>query len=111
VHRRTAAQSVAPHTTAQGEDWFALVNCWLTCALRQPVPYRDSKLTMMFRDYFQEVRECSRFCILPLSEKTKQGAGRAAMVVNVNPQVADYDETARVMKFSAMAQVRGRHLC
>ena len=26
------------------------------------------------------------------------------MLVNVNPQVSDYDETSRVLKFSAMAQ-------
>lgn len=51
----------------------------------KPVPYRDSKMTRLFQDYFS-------------------GQGRAAMIVNVNPQVSDYDETSRVMKFSAIAQ-------
>jgi hypothetical protein len=92
----------------------------------RPVPYRDSKLTMMFRDYFQvcprplshvkstlllqfAVTLLSVFasvctCSLGSLAAVQEGAGRAAMVVNVNPQVADYDETSRVMKFSAMAQ-------
>ena len=52
----------------------------------QVVPFRDSKMTRLFQEYFQT------------------GLGRAAMLVNVNPQVSDYDETSRVLKFSAMAQ-------
>lgn len=49
------------------------------------VPYRESKMTRLFQDYFS-------------------GQGKASMIVNVNPQAADYDETSRVMKFSAVAQ-------
>lgn len=53
---------------------------------KQAVPFRDSKMTRLFQDYFSN------------------GTGRAVMLVNVNPQVSDYDETSRVLKFSAMAQ-------
>ena len=49
------------------------------------VPFRDSKMTRLFQDYFT-------------------GHGKATMIVNVNPQISDYDETLRVMKFSAMAK-------
>ncbi|KAK0075210.1 hypothetical protein PV325_007238 [Microctonus aethiopoides] len=49
------------------------------------VPYRDSKLTHLFKNYFD-------------------GEGRVRMVVCVNPRADDYDETIQVMKFAEMTQ-------
>lgn len=54
----------------------------------QLVPFRDSKLTRLFQDYFV-------------------GNGRAMMVVNVSPTNADYAETHHVLNFSTLA----RELC
>jgi hypothetical protein len=50
-----------------------------------PVPFRESKMTRLFQDYFM-------------------GTGRAAMIVNINPQYTDYDESARVLRFCTLAQ-------
>lgn len=52
---------------------------------QKAVPFRDSKMTRLFQDYFT-------------------GHGVAAMLVNINPQVSDYDESSRVLKFSSIAQ-------
>ncbi|XP_064077220.1 LOW QUALITY PROTEIN: kinesin-like protein KIF23 [Macrobrachium nipponense] len=48
------------------------------------VPYRDSKLTHFFKNYFD-------------------GEGKVKMVVCVNPKADDYDETLPVMKFAELA--------
>ena len=49
------------------------------------VPYRDSKLTHLFKNYLD-------------------GEGEVRMVVCVNPRADDYDETLQVMKFAEMSQ-------
>ena len=54
----------------------------------QRVPCRDSKITMMFENFF--------YC--------KPGCGSLRMMVCVNPQPADYDENIHVMAFAEMTQ-------
>lgn len=49
------------------------------------VPYRDSKLTHLFKNYFD-------------------GEGQVKMVVCINPRAEDYDETSQVMKFAEITQ-------
>ncbi|XP_043260428.1 kinesin-like protein KIF23 [Colletes gigas] len=49
------------------------------------VPYRDSKVTHLFKNYFD-------------------GEGAVRMIVCVNPSVDDYDETIQVMKFAEVSQ-------
>ncbi|KZW02618.1 kinesin-domain-containing protein [Exidia glandulosa HHB12029] len=49
------------------------------------VPFRHSKLTEIFMDFFT-------------------GGGRASMIVNVNPYDTGFDENSHVMKFSALAR-------
>ncbi|XP_025263958.1 kinesin-like protein KIF23 [Camponotus floridanus] len=49
------------------------------------VPYRDSKLTHLFKNYFD-------------------GEGQVRMIVCVNPRADDYDETIQVLKFAEMTQ-------
>jgi kinesin family member 23 len=49
------------------------------------VPYRDSKLTHLFKNFFD-------------------GEGQVKMIVCVNPRSEDYDETAHVMKFAEITQ-------
>lgn len=49
------------------------------------VPYRDSKLTHLFKNYFD-------------------GEGKVRMVVCLNPSSADYDESIHVMRFAEMTQ-------
>ncbi|XP_052787573.1 kinesin-like protein KIF23 isoform X2 [Mya arenaria] len=49
------------------------------------VPYRDSKLTHLFKNYFD-------------------GDGRVRMVICVNPKAEEYDETVHVMKFAEISQ-------
>ncbi|UYV61401.1 pav [Cordylochernes scorpioides] len=51
----------------------------------QMVPYRESKLTHLFKSYFE-------------------GEGSIKMVVCVNPKPSDYDETIHVMKFAELTQ-------
>lgn len=48
------------------------------------VPYRDSKITHYFKNYFD-------------------GEGKVKMIVCVNPKSDDYDETLPVMKFAELA--------
>ncbi|XP_071570316.1 kinesin-like protein KIF23 isoform X3 [Temnothorax nylanderi] len=50
------------------------------------VPYRDSKLTYLFKNYFDGEGQVIR------------------MIVCVNPRADDYDETIQVMKFAEMTQ-------
>ncbi|CAK9798928.1 Kinesin-like protein KIF23 [Anthophora plagiata] len=49
------------------------------------VPYRDSKITHLFKNYFD-------------------GEGNVRMVVCVNPSIDDYDETIQVLKFAEVSQ-------
>uniref|UniRef100_A0A8C7ZYN2 Kinesin-like protein n=1 Tax=Oryzias sinensis TaxID=183150 RepID=A0A8C7ZYN2_9TELE len=49
------------------------------------VPYRDSKVTHLFKNYFD-------------------GEGKVRMIVCVNPNADDYEESALVMRFAEMTQ-------
>ncbi|XP_050395507.1 kinesin-like protein KIF23 isoform X2 [Patella vulgata] len=49
------------------------------------VPYRDSKVTHLFKNYFD-------------------GDGKVRMIVCVNPRSQEYEETIHVMKFAEMTQ-------
>ncbi|XP_017885702.1 kinesin-like protein KIF23 isoform X2 [Ceratina calcarata] len=49
------------------------------------VPYRDSKLTHLFKNYFD-------------------GDGQVRMIICVNPRSEDYDETLHVLKFAEITQ-------
>ena len=49
------------------------------------VPYRDSKVTHLFRNYFE-------------------GDSKVKMVVCINPRNSDYDENLNVMKFAELTQ-------
>ncbi|XP_061414395.1 kinesin-like protein KIF23 isoform X8 [Lethenteron reissneri] len=49
------------------------------------VPYRDSKLTLLFKNYFD-------------------GEGKVRMIVCVNPKAEDHEETLHVMRFAEMTQ-------
>ncbi|XP_014285491.1 kinesin-like protein KIF23 isoform X1 [Halyomorpha halys] len=49
------------------------------------IPYRDSRLTHLFKTYFE-------------------GEGQVSMIVCVNPQGDDYDENLQVMKFAEISQ-------
>ncbi|XP_058502034.1 kinesin-like protein KIF23 isoform X1 [Solea solea] len=55
------------------------------CGTNKMVPYRDSKITHLFKNYFD-------------------GEGKVRMVVCVNPKADDYDETLLVMRFAEMTQ-------
>ncbi|XP_017759887.1 PREDICTED: kinesin-like protein KIF23 [Eufriesea mexicana] len=49
------------------------------------VPYRDSKITHLFKNYFD-------------------GEGNVRMIICVNPNIDDYDETIQVLKFAEVSQ-------
>ncbi|XP_012223732.2 kinesin-like protein KIF23 [Linepithema humile] len=49
------------------------------------VPYRESKLTLLFKNYFD-------------------GEGQVRVIVCANPRADDYDETIQVMKFAEITQ-------
>ncbi|XP_075875627.1 kinesin-like protein KIF23 isoform X2 [Nelusetta ayraudi] len=55
------------------------------CGTNKMVPYRDSKVTHLFKNYFD-------------------GEGKVRMIVCVNPKAEDYDETMLVMRFAEMTQ-------
>ncbi|XP_061531946.1 kinesin-like protein KIF23 isoform X1 [Phycodurus eques] len=55
------------------------------CGTNRMVPYRDSKVTHVFKNYFD-------------------GEGKVKMIVCVNPKADDYDETLLVMRFAEMTQ-------
>ncbi|NXY84579.1 KIF23 protein, partial [Alcedo cyanopectus] len=55
------------------------------CGSNKMVPYRDSKLTHLFKNYFD-------------------GEGKVRMIVCVNPKAEDYEESLQVMRFAEMTQ-------
>ncbi|XP_067351941.1 kinesin-like protein KIF23 isoform X4 [Channa argus] len=55
------------------------------CGTNKMVPYRDSKVTHLFKNYFD-------------------GEGKVRMIVCVNPKADDYEETILVMRFAEMTQ-------
>ncbi|XP_028286686.1 kinesin-like protein KIF23 isoform X2 [Parambassis ranga] len=55
------------------------------CGTNRMVPYRDSKVTHLFKNYFD-------------------GEGKVRMVVCVNPKADEYEETLLVMRFAEMTQ-------
>ncbi|KAM4602640.1 kinesin-like protein KIF23 [Polymixia lowei] len=55
------------------------------CGTNKMVPYRDSKVTHLFKNYFD-------------------GEGKVRMIVCVNPNAGDYEETMLVMRFAEMTQ-------
>ncbi|XP_061616368.1 kinesin-like protein KIF23 isoform X1 [Phyllopteryx taeniolatus] len=55
------------------------------CGTNRMVPYRDSKVTHLFKNYFD-------------------GEGKVKMIVCVNPKADDYEETMLVMRFAEMTQ-------
>ncbi|XP_067358684.1 kinesin-like protein KIF23 isoform X2 [Channa argus] len=55
------------------------------CGTNKMVPYRDSKITHLFKNYFD-------------------GEGKVRMIVCVNPKADDYEETLLVMRFAEMTQ-------
>ncbi|XP_048887510.1 kinesin-like protein KIF23 isoform X5 [Brienomyrus brachyistius] len=55
------------------------------CGTNKMVPYRDSKVTHLFKNYFD-------------------GEGKVRMIVCVNPKADDYEETLLVMRFAEMTQ-------
>ncbi|EFA04563.2 kinesin-like protein KIF23 [Tribolium castaneum] len=56
-----------------------------TTGANRLVPYRSSRLTLLFKNYFE-------------------GEGRIEMIVCVNPSAADFEENLQVMKFAESAQ-------
>ncbi|XP_055076937.1 kinesin-like protein KIF23 isoform X6 [Periophthalmus magnuspinnatus] len=55
------------------------------CGTNKMVPYRDSKVTHLFKNYFD-------------------GEGKVRMIVCVNPKADDYEESMLVMRFAEMTQ-------
>ncbi|KAG8574892.1 hypothetical protein GDO81_009382 [Engystomops pustulosus] len=55
------------------------------CGTNKMVPYRDSKLTHLFKNYFD-------------------GEGKVRMIVCVNPKADDHEESLQVMRFAEMTQ-------
>ncbi|NXC51003.1 KIF23 protein, partial [Penelope pileata] len=55
------------------------------CGTNKMIPYRDSKLTHLFKNYFD-------------------GEGKVRMIVCVNPKAEDYEESLQVMRFAEMTQ-------
>ncbi|XP_055913286.1 kinesin-like protein KIF23 [Eupeodes corollae] len=56
-----------------------------TTSNQKKIPYRDSKITHLFKNYFD-------------------GEGQVCMIVCVNPRAEDFDENSQVMKFAEMTQ-------
>ena len=79
-------------------NFFCLLQIFIFLGLREnqkkrragrsedTLPYRNSKITMMFKDFFEG----------------KNGCGTLRMMVCVNPQPDDYDENIYVMDFAEM---------
>ncbi|XP_065796738.1 kinesin-like protein KIF23 isoform X5 [Muntiacus reevesi] len=55
------------------------------CGTSKMVPYRDSKLTHLFKNYFD-------------------GEGKVRLIVCVNPKAEDYEESLQVMRFAEVTQ-------
>ncbi|XP_056454277.1 kinesin-like protein KIF23 isoform X2 [Gadus chalcogrammus] len=55
------------------------------CGTNKMVPYRDSKVTHLFKNYFD-------------------GEGKVRMIVCINPKAEDFEETMLVMRFAEMTQ-------
>jgi len=70
---------------------MALRNCLETLrenimsGTRKMVPYRDSKLTLLFKNYFE-------------------GNGKIKMILCINPSSIEFDETINVLKFSDLVK-------
>ena len=70
---------------------MALRNCIVTLreniisGTRKMVPYRDSKLTLLFKNYFE-------------------GNGKIKMILCLNPSSVEFDETINVLKFSDLVR-------
>lgn len=70
---------------------MALRNCMETLrenslsGTRKMVPYRDSKLTLLFKNYFE-------------------GNGKIKMILCINPNSVEFDETSNVLKFSDLVK-------
>lgn len=70
---------------------MALRNCMETLrenilsGTRKMVPYRDSKLTLLFKNYFE-------------------GNGKIKMILCINPSQVEFDETINVLKFSDLVR-------
>ncbi|XP_046389850.1 kinesin-like protein KIF23 [Ischnura elegans] len=64
---------------------FELLRENQTSGTSKVIPYRQSRLTHLFKSYFD-------------------GEGQVKMIVCVNPKVADYDESIHVLKFAEMSQ-------
>lgn len=73
------------------QSLMVLRNCMETLrdnqrtGLNKLVPYRDSKLTHLFKNYFD-------------------GEGKVRMIVCISPRAEDYDESIHVMKFAEVTQ-------
>jgi kinesin family protein 23 len=55
------------------------------CRTNKAVPYRENKLTHLFKNYFE-------------------GEGHVSMIICLNPSADEYDETIHVLKFAETAQ-------
>lgn len=70
---------------------MALRNCMETLrenilsGTKKMVPYRDSKLTLLFKNYFE-------------------GIGKIKMILCINPSQVEFDETINVLKFSDLVR-------
>jgi kinesin family member 23 len=70
---------------------MALRNCMealrenITNGTKKMVPYRDSKLTLLFKNYFE-------------------GNGKIKMILCINPSSIEFDETLNVLKFSDLVK-------
>jgi hypothetical protein len=70
---------------------MALRNCMealrenITSGTKKMVPYRDSKLTLLFKNYFE-------------------GNGKIKMILCINPSSIEFDETLNVLKFSDLVK-------
>ena len=67
------------------DDGFLFMLLKIIHDLLQIVPYRDSKLTTLFKNFFD-------------------GEGKVRMIVCVSPKSEDYDESIHVMKFAEVTQ-------
>uniref|UniRef100_A0A8D3BRY4 Kinesin-like protein n=1 Tax=Scophthalmus maximus TaxID=52904 RepID=A0A8D3BRY4_SCOMX len=87
---RTSRTKFSPHRNIN-QSLMTLRTCMEVlrenqmCGTNKMVPYRDSKVTHLFKNYFD-------------------GEGKVRMIVCVNPNADDYEETMLVMRFAEMTQ-------